>query len=159
MASSNAEVLILGSIPSVKSLQEQQYYGHPRNAFWWIMGKLLRFDHDAGYETRKGLLIKNRIALWDVLEHCERKGSLDSAIKTASVVTNDFESFFKEHQKVKRVFFNGRIAEKEYKKHVKPMIAELYPDLAYFVLPSTSPAMASLSKEQKLEKWKVIKKR
>lgn len=156
IASTDAEVLILGSIPSVKSLEEQQYYGHPRNAFWWIMGQLLGFDRELEYETRKECLIKNKIALWDVLHGCEREGSLDSAIKSSSVVTNDFAAFFAEHPDIRKVFFNGRTAEKEFQKHVSPMAEEKFPYLEYQLLPSTSPAMASLNKEAKLAQWQVI---
>lgn len=156
ISSPEAEILILGSIPSVKSLEEQQYYGHPRNAFWGIMGYLLGFEGNLAYEKRKEFLIKNKIALWDVLKGCERPGSLDSAIKSETIVTNDFECFFRKHPAIIRVFFNGQTAEKEYQKHVLPMIENQFPSLEYFLLPSTSPAMASLNKEEKRKKWGII---
>lgn len=154
---SEAEVLILGSIPSVRSLEENQYYGHPGNAFWSIMGELLGFDRNLDYEKRKQFLINNKIALWDVLKSCSRQGSLDSAIKSDSVITNDFRSFFDNHPKIRKVFFNGTTAQKEYNKKVLPIIDVNYPNLEYFLLPSTSPAMASLTKVKKLEKWKILK--
>lgn len=159
ISSPDAETLILGSIPSVKSLEEQQYYGHPRNAFWDIIGDLLGFDRSLDYSIRKQKLIENKIALWDVLANCERVGSLDSAIKSATAVTNDFSSFFAEHTLMKKVFFNGRIAEKEFKKHVLPMASVKYPYLQYKRLPSTSPAMASLDKDAKLAKWTIVTKK
>lgn len=154
--SADAENLILGSIPSIKSLEENQYYGHPRNAFWAIMGELLGFDRTLEYERRKQLLIKHKIALWDVLKGCKRQGSLDSAIKSASVVANDFLTFFKNHRSIKKVFFNGTTAQSEFNKHVLPLIEKQFPYLEYFLLPSTSPAMASLTKEEKLVKWKGV---
>ena len=152
---SNAEILILGSIPSVKSLEEVQYYGHPRNAFWDIMGELLGFDPLLDYEKRKLILIQNKIALWDVLKGCEREGSLDSAIKSDTVVTNDFKTFFKTHPNIRKVFFNGTKAEAEFRKRVLPEINEIYPDIEYIRLPSTSPAMASMDKSAKLAEWKI----
>ena len=91
--SAEAETLILGSMPSERSLREKQYYGHPANAFWFIMGRLLDFDHRIDYDARKRMLVVNRIALWDVVYSCEREGSLDSAIKARSIKPNNFPSF------------------------------------------------------------------
>jgi double-stranded uracil-DNA glycosylase len=156
IASPDAEILILGSIPSIKSLEQNQYYGHPRNAFWSIMGELFCFDKNLEYEKRTELLIKNKIALWDVLKGCERKGSLDSAIKTESVITNDFQKFFAYHQSIKKVFFNGTKAESEFKKRVLPAISKEYQNMQYMRIPSTSPAMASLSKSAKLAEWNIV---
>ena len=158
IASTDAEVLILGSIPSIKSLEESQYYGHPRNVFWDIMGELFAFDRNLNYGGRKQKLIENKIAVWDVLERCEREGSLDSAINLASIVPNDFLIFFEHHKSIKKVFFNGTKAESEFKKHVLPEISKKYPGIQYMRLPSSSPAMASLSKDAKLAEWKVVTK-
>jgi hypoxanthine-DNA glycosylase len=155
--SADAEILILGSAPSERSLLENQYYGHPSNAFWFIMGELLGFDPRADYEERKRILVENRIALWDVMRSCERSGSLDSAIKTQSVKPNDFSSFLQGHSKIKRVFFNGAKAEAEYKRLVLPLVSKDFPKLEYNRLPSTSPAMASLSRAAKLASWKKIR--
>lgn len=152
----DAEILILGSVPSVKSLEEAQYYGHPRNAFWSIMGSLFGFDASLDYNKRKEYLIKNKIAIWDVLKGCEREGSLDSAIKNDSMVINDFKTFFKNHRKIRKLFFNGTKAETEFMKRVVPDLEGNFKDIEYARLPSTSPAMASLSKSAKLAEWKVI---
>ena len=156
IADLDARVLILGSMPGVESLRMQQYYAHPRNAFWYIMSELLHFNPDINYEEKTGLLIQNKIALWDVLQACIRKGSLDSSIDKSSIVTNDFKLFFSEHPEIRHVFFNGKKSEQEYRKQVLAGISEDYEYLQYHSLPSTSPAMASLSREEKLSQWSVI---
>ena len=152
----NAVILILGSMPSIKSLEDQQYYAHPRNSFWFIITKLLSSDTELEYEQKKALLLHNRIALWDVLNTCQRKGSLDSSIKNESTVVNDFNTFFIDHPLIKAVYFNGMRAQQEYMKHILPTLDEKFSSIEYKRLPSTSPAMASLNREQKLQQWKAI---
>ena len=156
IADSKAVVLILGSMPSTRSLADQQYYAHPRNDFWHIMISLLSGGNGAGYEQRKDLLLQNRIALWDVLNTCQRRGSLDSSIKNETVVVNDFGSFYSKHPQIKSVFFNGARAQQEYNKRVLPTLDQKFRGINYARLPSTSPAMASLSREQKLQAWRVV---
>ena len=154
----DAKVLILGSMPSEESLRQQQYYAHPQNSFWYIMQELLHIKPEADYKERTQSLIRNRIALWDVLQACIRQGSLDSSIEDNSIVTNDFESFFDAHKKIRHVFFNGQKSEKEYRKRVLPLLQNRFDYLSYHSMPSTSPAMATLSKEDKLLRWsKVVK--
>lgn len=157
IVSGDAQVLILGSMPSETSLLKRQYYGHSGNAFWPIMGALFGAFPNLGYEQRKAILMENRIAVWDVLQSCHRRGSLDSNIAWASIRTNDFAGFFSEYKFIKRVFFNGGMAEKVYKKHILPSLDQRFSYLDYQRLPSTSPAHASLNLAQKLEAWKVIK--
>ncbi len=157
IVSDNASVLILGSMPSEASLLRQQYYGHPRNAFWPIMSALLSSDAELGYQRRKEMLMENGIAVWDVLQSCNRQGSSDSNIKLATIKTNDFTGFFSEHKYIKQVFFNGRMAEKLYLKRILPDLNDRFSYLEYKCLPSTSPAYAFLNLEQKTEAWKVIK--
>ena len=156
IAEKNAKVLILGTFPSEESLKQNQYYANPRNSFWYIIGTLLNTEPSLSYEDRKKILGANQIALWDVLMSCERKGSLDSSIKDDSIVTNDFESFYRIHKKIRNVFFNGAKAEKEYNKQVLPLISSLFYQIEYARLPSTSPAMAKLTKEEKLSEWAII---
>jgi hypoxanthine-DNA glycosylase len=158
VVSGNARVLILGSMPGEASLLRQQYYGHVRNAFWPIMSALLDFDPLLCYQERKAVLIENRIAVWDVLQSCSRKGSLDSNINLATIVINDFADFFTEYQAINQVFFNGKMAEKLYHKHIFPALNHRFSYLEYQCLPSTSPAYASLNLEKKIEAWKVIKR-
>jgi hypoxanthine-DNA glycosylase len=117
----NSTILILGSMPGVKSLQEQQYYAHPQNRFWEIMGsicnepKLTEFD----YETKLKTLLQNKIALWDIIDTCERKGSSDSSIKNEN--PNNIREFLDTHTNIKMICFNGKNAYETFEKH--------YPDL------------------------------
>jgi TDG/mug DNA glycosylase family protein len=157
IVSKGAQVLILGSMPSEVSLFKQQYYGHPSNAFWPIMGALFGAFPDLDYDRRKAILMENKVAVWDVLQSCQRQGSLDSNIAWASIKTNDFVGFFSEHKFIRRVFFNGGMAEKVYKKYILPSLDQRFTYLEYQRLPSTSPAHASLNLAQKIEAWKVIK--
>jgi len=150
----NAKVLILGSMPGRASLAAGQYYAHAQNAFWRIICELLRFDAVAPYEGKVQALKAARIAVWDVLQSCTREGSLDARIERESQVANDFRSFFRTHRGITRVFFNGAKAEECFKRHVLRNIDA--DSISYVRLPSTSPAHASLSFEQKLKAWRII---
>jgi len=152
VADSNSEILILGSMPGRESLAAEQYYAHRRNAFWKIMSDLLGFDPASSYETRLQELKAARIALWDVLQSCTRVGSLDSSIDADSITVNDFRSFFRTHDKIHSVFFNGAMAESAYRRYVLPTVGTI--SVGYKRLPSTSPAHASLSYAQKLQAWR-----
>jgi len=152
IADSNAEILILGSMPGQASLAAGRYYANRRNAFWKIMAQLLGFDPDAAYEDRLNELKWARIALWDVLQSCTRVGSLDARIDSGSITVNDFQNFFGTHDKIRAVFFNGAKAESAYRQYVLPALSTI--PISYVRLPSTSPAHASLSYEQKLHAWR-----
>jgi double-stranded uracil-DNA glycosylase len=156
IAKQDATILILGSMPGQKSLSENQYYAHPRNSFWPIIYKLFNINKTLKYEQRKSLLCNNKIALWDVLKSCYRKGSLDSEIDHSTIEANDFNSFFKMHCKIKMVFFNGTKAEQLFNKEILKSL-QRHQDLKYHKLPSTSPAHAAMTIEEKLQKWQVIK--
>ena len=95
ISTASATILILGTMPGTKSLELQQYYGHPQNNFWRFIFEIVHEDFSVDYEARKSVLLKNNIALWDVLQFCDRIGSLDSAIKNE--ISNDFEIFLKNH--------------------------------------------------------------
>ena len=155
IVSINSRVLILGSMPSVASLDAQQYYAHPRNAFWPIQQALWGISAQASYTQRVQVLQASGVAVWDVLAACKREGSLDSAIDSDSVKINDFKCFFDEYRHIKAVFFNGATAENYFKKYVLVKIS--LPALVLKRLPSTSPAHASLSFEKKLAQWQQIK--
>jgi TDG/mug DNA glycosylase family protein len=157
IAGAEAKVLILGSMPGDLSLKLAQYYAHPRNSFWMIMGSLFGASPALPYKKRSQVLLSKSVALWDVLKACKRKGSLDANIDNSSIIVNDFASFYAEHPKIKFVFFNGTKAESVYKKYVFSTIVSRFPTIQYMRLPSTSPANASLSKEEKLAKWQVVK--
>jgi double-stranded uracil-DNA glycosylase len=156
--SKHAKVLILGSMPGEASLIKQQYYGHPRNAFWPIMNALFTIDPDLCYLERKQALIENNIAIWDVLKCCKRQGSLDSQIVTASIITNRFDTFFSEYSSIQQVYFNGLTAEKLYRKYSLPTLIEHFSYIQYHRLPSSSPAHASLNLAQKIEAWQIVKR-
>lgn len=146
----DARVLILGSLPGVRSIAEQRYYAHPRNAFWPIMGDL--FGVDGEYAARCQQLTAAGIALWDVLEHSRRPGSLDADIDLASARANDFSRFFREHAAVERVCFNGKKAEALFMRLVAGDLGDAVPQTVG--LPSTSPAHASMPYATKLERWR-----
>jgi len=156
-ANSNAQVLILGSMPSVKSLAKAEYYGHPQNGFWPVVGELFGFDATLPYEERLTRLRESGVALWDVAFQCVRPGSLDSAIQIESVVANDFESFFTAHPDIQTLFFNGRKAEELYRRLVTPRLSAEFQHIKQHLLPSTSPANAAMNRAQKLAEWKIIK--
>ena len=153
----DAETLILGSLPGRKSLELQQYYAHPQNAFWKLMAAIFETDPASNYSSRKRLLTRNRVALWDVLEAAERPGSLDSDIVHATAQANDFQEFFRRHPRIRRVFFNGRKSEEIFRRRVLPLIAAEFPGIRYAGLPSTSPAHAGMSFAKKLVRWRAIR--
>lgn len=153
VARRDARVLVLGSMPSAASLAAGEYYAHPQNRFWPIMGELLGFDPRAPYRKRKAALVSAGIALWDVIGSCVRAGSLDSAIAEDSIVANDFAAFLAAHRRIGRVCFNGRKAEAAWRRHVLGGMA-FAPALDYRRLPSTSPAHAGMGYRSKLRIWR-----
>jgi len=157
VASANARVLILGSMPGIRSLEQQRYYAHAQNSFWYIIENLFGIDSSLEYEQRLELVKKKNIAIWDVLKACRRGGSLDSAIESESIVANDFEIFLGQYQNIKCIFFNGSKAEQEFNKRVLPLISESHKELNYQRLPSTSPAHAAITRQEKLRQWMMVK--
>ncbi|SHJ88268.1 DNA-deoxyinosine glycosylase [Epilithonimonas mollis] len=143
-----SEILILGSVPGVKSLEMQQYYAHPQNQFWKIMFHLFDEEFSSDYKRKIALLKKNKIALWDVIESCERKGSLDTEIRNE--IDNNIPELIDNHPNVKTIFCNG---QKSYKNLIKIMGKDF--KIPILVLPSTSP-LHTIKFEEKLESWKII---
>ena len=159
VAHGDSTVLILGSMPGEMSLKEQQYYAHPRNHFWKIMGDLfgeLIVADDPAYDLRCETLKQRGIALWDVARECEREGSLDSRMTAEE--PNDFGKFFDVHPDVRAVFFNGKKAEKLFNRLVRPELGSRLDGLHLQRLPSTSPANAKGGIVAKVEASKVILK-
>ena len=154
IATSRANCLILGSMPGVDSLRAQQYYAHPRNAFWPIMGELCGATPSLSYDARKQRLNRAGIAVWDVIASCRRSGSLDSKIDRHSIVVNHFEKFFCEYSKITRIFFNGATAEALFTRYVRPSLKVR--EFEYRRLPSTSSAYAGMGFEAKGEAWSVV---
>ena len=149
----NARVLILGSMPGAVSLQAQQYYAHPRNAFWPLMANLCQCSDALEYNERLLQLQHSGIALWDVIGHCMREGSLDSAIKQEQV--NDFAGFFAQHTQLQALAFNGAKAWHSFKRYVLPQQI-VPPHLQLISLPSTSPAHAAMSLADKSAAWRQL---
>lgn len=146
------KVLILGTMPGATSLKLNQYYGHGGNQFWKLVFYIFSQPFSINYEERKGVLIENNIALWDVLKACIREGSSDNAILEEE--SNDFETFFDNHPSLELIAFNGKNAEEYFNRfcRVKPAIKTI-------ILPSTSPANTWKTFEEKLLEWKEIRNR
>ena len=149
----HARHLILGSMPGARSLQAQQYYAQPRNAFWQIMGQRLKAGPEKSYADRLEILQRNRIALWDVLQSCHRPGSLDSAIRAADAVPNDLAGFLATHSTITHVFFNGVAAARLFQRLVAARGRGPQRPISYATLPSTSPANARMRLEEKADAW------
>lgn len=147
--SEGSKILILGSVPGVKSLEMQQYYAHPQNQFWKIIFQLFEEDFTADYRKRTEIIRKNNIALWDVIDSCEREGSLDTKIRNEE--HNDIRKILREHLTIKAVFCNGQKSFKNLKK-----ILGKESEIPIFVLPSTSP-LHTVSFDKKLAEWEILK--
>ena len=153
LCSSGARVLLLGSMPGAVSLKQQQYYAHPRNLFWPIMARLARFNADLPYQDKTRALLKSGVALWDVIDSCQRSGSLDSAIRNEQV--NDFAEFFQQQPALAAIGFNGAKAWQSFKRYVLPL--QIVPQhIQLITLPSTSPAHAAMSFDDKLTQWRQL---
>lgn len=155
----SASLLILGSMPGAASLAAQQYYAHPQNRFWRYMQAVFGVPRDAPYDVRLDALRARGIALWDVLRHCERPGSLDADIVRASEVPNDFAAFLGRHPGLRVIALNGGTAYAAFRRHAPPQLGARLASIEPLALPSTSPANASLREEQKLAAWKQLAER
>ena len=144
----DSKILILGSFPSVKSRQQNFFYGHPQNRFWRVLAGVLDEEVPNTIEDKKDFLYQHGIALWDVLAACEIEGSADSSIKNA--VPNDLSPILTRAQ-IRAVFVNGRTAEKYYRKYIQPLTGR-----QAICLPSTSPANAAWTEDRLKETWRII---
>lgn len=147
----NSKILILGSMPGVKSLEEQQYYAHPQNRFWKLMGKFCYTPNlqEMNYQDKIQVLLKNKIALWDVIESCNRIGSLDTDIKNE--IPNNISGLLKQFPNIKGIILNGNKAYSAYKKHFSKLLKQYQ----CYKMPSTSPANAKYKLENLYEEWKI----
>ena len=143
-----SEILILGTLPSVKSRENNFYYGHKQNRFWKVLATLLKEPVPHTIEEKKAMLLARRIALWDVIQSCDIKGSSDSSIK--NVQPTDIGMIL-EKTNITRVYANGNKAGQLYKRYQFPVTG-----IEAMVLPSTSPANATWSLERLCEAWHVI---
>ena len=147
--SKDSKILILGSVPGIKSLEMQEYYAHPQNKFWRILFELFNEDYTTDYAEKIDLLKKNKIAVWDVIDSCERKGSLDNEIKNEN--HHNILQLLDHFPSIKVIFCNG---QKSFKTLGKILPDD--PKIPVFVLPSTSPAY-TIPYQHKLKDWSSLK--
>ena len=146
----NSKILILGSFPSVRSREGGFFYGHKQNRFWKVVASVCNEDVPDTIEEKKAFLLRNHMAIWDVIHSCDITGSSDSSIKNA--IPNDLSIILKSAD-IKHIFVNGRTAEKYYIKYT-----EKNTGIKAVCLPSTSPANAAWNLEKLVSEWSVIKK-
>ena len=145
---SQSNVLILGTFPSVKSREQNFFYGNPQNRFWKVIAAITRSPLPITIEEKKAMLLRHGIAIWDVIQSCDITGSSDSSIK--NVVPMDFSRILKS-AKIKQIYANGATAEKLYQKYCEASTGR-----NIVKLPSTSPANAACSLEKLIDAWKII---
>lgn len=141
----DSEILILGSFPSVKSREYGFFYGHPQNRFWKVLAQIFGEEIPVSIEEKKSLLLRNHVAVWDVIASCDITGSADSTIK--NVVANDISGILGV-SRITKIFVNGKKAEQLYNKYIYPQI-----EIEAEVLPSTSPANAAWKIDDLIEEW------
>jgi hypoxanthine-DNA glycosylase len=144
----DSRILILGSFPSVKSREVSFYYGHPQNRFWKVIAKVVGEAVPQTILDKKDLLRRHQIALWDVIERCDIIGSSDSSIKNVEVTNL---SLIINSCQIQQIYVNGKLAEKLYHRYSETMTQK-----KAIALPSTSPANASFSLDQLVEKWEIM---
>ena len=149
-----ARVLILGSLPSAESIRQGEYYAHPRNVFWPIMGELYGAGREWAYAVRLRKLASRGVMLWDVLRAAHRPGSLDSAIHPRKLEPNDIPGLLARHPELEKICFNGGAAEALFRRHVRKKCGDRLEGVDLVRLPSTSPAHAARKYSQKLSAWK-----
>lgn len=145
----NSKILILGSFPSVKSREQNFFYGHPQNRFWKVAAAVMGVETPQTIKEKKSFLLSSNIALWDVIASCDITGSSDSSIK--NVVANNLTEIL-QNADIKQIFVNGKTAKKYYNKYLRDTIGR-----EAVCLPSTSPANAVWNFERLVEAWGVIK--
>lgn len=144
----DSRVLILGSFPSVKSRETGFFYGHPQNRFWKVTAKVFGENVPYSIDEKKSFLIRNHIALWDVIGSCEIEGSSDSSIRNVTI--NDI-SVILDNSDIQAIYLNGRKAYQLYQKYMFPAV-----NREGICLPSTSPANAAWSMEKLYRAWQII---
>nr|MBR4281642.1 DNA-deoxyinosine glycosylase [Clostridia bacterium] len=144
----DCRILILGSFPSVKSREDGFFYGHPQNRFWRMLSVVFGEDFPADIPAKKALLLRHRIALWDVIAACEIEGSSDASVRNAVPV--DIARVL-DIAPIERVLCNGILAHKLYQRHLEPLTG-----ISATAMPSTSPANAAFSLEKLIAAWRDV---
>lgn len=150
LLSPEPKILILGTMPSVKSLEQQEYYGNKQNVFWKIMFLLFDQPFSTSYADRVRLIQQHQLALWDVLQSCQRQGSLDSAIKEEQ--PNDIKQLLQKYPSIHTLVFSSQKAEAYFKKYIGPIDS-----IKTITMPSPSGANARMTFEEKRKRWEVLK--
>lgn len=145
-----SKILILGSMPGQKSLEKNEYYANPQNQFWKLMFHIFNESFSTDYPTKKNLLKRNKIALWDTIESCERKGSLDANIKNE--IGNSITDLLAQHPNIQKIICNG---QKAHKNVLRQFGKNSNFPIDVIVMPSTSPAH-TIKFEEKLAQWQKI---
>lgn len=145
----HSKVLILGSFPSVKSREQLFFYGHPQNRFWKVLSAVFEAETPKTIDEKKAFLLENNVALWDVIASCEISGSADSTIR--NVTPNDLTPILSAAN-IKKIFVNGKTAEKYYNRYTLSKTA-----VPAVCLPSTSPANAAYTLPRLIEAWKQVR--
>jgi hypoxanthine-DNA glycosylase len=148
----NSRVLILGSMPGQVSLAQGQYYAHPQNQFWKLIFSIFNIPPCAEYTEKTSFLKSRKIALWDVIKECQRSGSSDS--KIINPVINDFGNLFIHYSNIHCILFNGKKAGQLFEKYNHNITPS---GIEFITLPSSSPANAGISLNNKLEAWSRLK--
>ena len=152
IADESSRIIILGSEPGRASLETGQYYAHPWNNFWKIIYTIFGEEMTDNYEKRKDFVLKNRIALWDVLINCRQRSLRADSINDE--IANDFNGFYSRYPNIRYVFFNGKLASDMYHDH----IGWTKYCLDHYILPSSSGADVNKSLEDKIEEWKILRR-
>ncbi len=144
----NSRIIILGSFPSVKSREMGFFYGHPQNRYWKVLAAIFQEEVPQTIPQRRDFLLRHHIAAWDVIHSCDITGSSDASIKNVTV--NDLNEILSAAE-IRRIFVNGKTAEKMYKKYTEPKLKR-----PCVCLPSTSPANAAWTLTKLVQAWSVI---
>jgi len=145
----HSAILILGSFPSVKSREAGFFYGHPQNRFWKVTAAVFGEAVPATIDEKRTFLLRNHVALWDVIASCDISGSADSTIK--NVVPNNLSGILQTAH-IRQIYTNGKTADALYRKYLLPEVG-----MEAICLPSTSPANAAWSLERLTERWGILK--
>ena len=151
----NPKILILGSFPSLKSLEKNEYYGNPKNHFWKIMEAVFGTDTSLSYDKRIESLKNAGIALWDAASECRREKSSDATLK--DVKPNDIARILIKNKPVRVIALNGKTGAEKYFKKFHPDFSKKFPDVKVITLPSSSPANARQSLDDKIKEWSALK--
>lgn len=153
----SCRLLVLGTAPSVRSLEMQQSYAHPQNMFWPLMGEMFGAGPELPYDERIARLHRIGIGIWDVLEYCEREGSLDSSIVRSSEVANDIPGLLAVQPSITTIALNGGRAQASFRRLILPgMDAGTRARVSLLELPSTSPANAGMPRSEKRQRWRAL---